>query len=255
MKIITAANGKGGSGKSSMVAGIASYLHWKKKKTFVLDLDTQATLGNWLHDEYPDIDQHDPTILTVEHLKIPLDPTGAIETAMTKLGELQEREDLDYLVIDTKGEQGQLTAAISSLSHHVLCPTNTHIVEFEPIVRTYMAIETVMKKIGSDKKIDDIFRVVITRRTPIVSADVKASAESLRKNFTLINGPAESSSYSAAFRFGTTIDCLMTTSERVIHDETMKAGLRANAKKEYDRHSKSLGILEGMMEELTGKAA
>lgn len=52
MKIITAANSKGGAGKSIMMAAFASVLHHEGKRVRAIDLDPQGTFASWLEPEY-----------------------------------------------------------------------------------------------------------------------------------------------------------------------------------------------------------
>ena len=249
MKVISAASSKGGAGKSSLVVGIASYLHWKKKKTMILDLDPQGSVALWLSKKFEGIDQIDPDFLTVE----PLVPEGEDETKIRviadRLGKLAESGDYEYLIIDTKGEQAKITSAIGAFSDFVLCPTNGHAIEFEPVVKTYLNLSSVIKELNLQSDPNNLFSVILSKRKVIESSEVRSAQNMLAERFKVIPGPTESASYNQAIQFGTTIDCLLS-SVKTVMDTSEIAKERASAKRAYERHQKSLQTLDFMMTQL-----
>lgn len=249
MKVISAASSKGGAGKSSLVIGIASYLHWKKKKTMILDLDPQGSVALWLSNQFEDIDPIDPDLLSVEALVPDGNDETKIRVIANRLGELAESGDYDYLLIDTKGEQAKITSAIGAYSDFVLCPTNGHAIEFEPVVKTYMNLSTVIKELGLPTDPDKLFSVILSKRKVVESGEVRSSQKMLAERFNVIAGPTESASYNQAIQFGTTIDRLLSTVQS-IRDTSEVAKLRANAKRACERHEKSLETLDFMMTQL-----
>jgi len=251
MRTITCAASKGGAGKSALIIGIASLLHSKGKKTLILDMDEQASLANWLSDDFADIPRVDPNLMKVEALL----PTGGeaerITQIVERLVEIEKTGEVDYLLIDTKGEQAKLTAAIGAYSDYVLCPTNGNAIEFEPVVKTYLGLKAMIDELRSDEKIEDFFKVVLTRRKTVEAADIRASQATLAENFNAVLGPMESSSYNKAIQIGTSIDCLLVASKSVL-EHTDKSDLRTAARREVERHTKALHIIETMMNQILG---
>jgi len=247
MITITFAASKGGAGKSMLAIGIASVLHHWGKKTLVLDLDEQGSLANWITDDYADIPRPDPNILTVEALKLEGDEAAKIARVVERLGEIQASGQYEYLLIDTKGEQARLTAGIGAYSDHVLCPTNGHAIEFEPVVKTYMGLKATLEALELKVDPNTLFKVILTKQKTVEAGDIRASQKLLRENFTTIGGPLESSAFNKAVQLGTTIDQIAEAVKGVL-DTTENAKQRATAKREYERQVKALKGLEIMLE-------
>ena len=102
-KVVTFANIKGGSGKSTLCVNIAAMLTKLKFDVCVIDADPQKSTSDWI------INTKDPLLSQVTCIEI-LDPEKFVEL------------DYDFVLIDTQGSLNKELAGFLRVSSLVLVP-------------------------------------------------------------------------------------------------------------------------------------
>ena len=102
-KVVTFANIKGGSGKSTLCVNIAAMLTKLKFKVCVVDADPQKSTSDWI------TNTKDPLLSQVTCIEI-LDPEKFVEL------------DYDFVLIDTQGSLNKELAGFLRVSSLVLVP-------------------------------------------------------------------------------------------------------------------------------------
>jgi chromosome partitioning protein len=100
MKIIAVLNEKGGTGKSTIAANLATLLHRRGRNVVLVDADPQGTARDWRAASPQDMD---------------LPPVVAIDRAVM-LGQSLRSLSADFAVIDSPAKAGDMAAAIVSAS-------------------------------------------------------------------------------------------------------------------------------------------
>lgn len=107
MKVISFVTQKGGSGKSTTAASIAVAAFQAGQKVFMLELDRQGTLSDWIEsrqaDEGPEFEKIDAT---------------ALDQALTTL----EAAGYELVVVDTPGIDSPAANAAMRVAHLCLVP-------------------------------------------------------------------------------------------------------------------------------------
>ena len=104
MKIIAVLNEKGGTGKSTIAANLATALHRQGKRVVLVDADPQGTARDWRAASPKGLD---------------LPPVVGIDRAATLSNSLKSLS-ADFAVIDAPAKAGDMAASIVSASHLAL---------------------------------------------------------------------------------------------------------------------------------------
>ena len=104
MKIIAVLNEKGGTGKSTIAANLATLLHRRGRSVVLVDADPQGTARDWRAASPQETD---------------LPPVIAIDRA-AMLGQSLRSLSADFAVIDSPAKAGDMAAAIVSASNLAL---------------------------------------------------------------------------------------------------------------------------------------
>lgn len=100
MKVIAVLNEKGGTGKSTIAANLATLLHRRGRSVVLVDADPQGTARDWRAASPQEMD---------------LPPVVAIDRA-AMLGQSLKSLSADFAVIDSPAKAGDMAAAIVSAS-------------------------------------------------------------------------------------------------------------------------------------------
>lgn len=100
MKVIAVLNEKGGTGKSTIAANLATLLHRRGRNVVLVDADPQGTARDWRAASPQEMD---------------LPPVVAIDRA-AMLGQSLKSLSADFAVIDSPAKAGDMAAAIVSAS-------------------------------------------------------------------------------------------------------------------------------------------
>ena len=189
MKVLTIANRKGGVGKSTCAAHLATEAVKHNIKTIIIDLDPQKTLEEWWKRR--------------EEEDIPLVEICEVELSHT-IEKLQEK-GFDLCIIDTPGDASQNARNGIAVADLVLIPSKPTAPDLSAIGRTIGMVEEHEKK----------FVFVLTQC--IVRAKSTFQASSVLSSFGAVAPAAISNrvSYSAAMGAGTSA----CQSDRVAEEE------------------------------------
>lgn len=106
--IITVANLKGGTGKSTLALALATTLHRASHRVLLIDADTQGTCRQWAV-RATEEDREGPPVISLDARSLARD--------LTKLS-----EGYDVVIIDTPGRLGAEARAAMLQAHLVLLP-------------------------------------------------------------------------------------------------------------------------------------
>jgi chromosome partitioning protein len=167
MKIIAFSNQKGGVGKTSLLVHVAFFLHERRSKTLVIDLDTQANASFTLSDfqvlsgasrclsnySFGDADLQrlsfvetlglfsaDAKLLDIERLE----PQSVIDNFKFNMGCFEEM-GYKYVLIDTAPAMGIRLAAALSVSTHVIAPVELEVYSLQGIKLMVQTIHNIKK--------------------------------------------------------------------------------------------------------------
>ena len=104
MKVIAVLNEKGGTGKSTIAANLATLLHRRGRSVVLVDADPQGTARDWRAASPQEMD---------------LPPVVAIDRA-AMLGQSLKSLSADFAVLDSPAKAGDMAAAIVSASNIAL---------------------------------------------------------------------------------------------------------------------------------------
>ena len=247
---ITLAQSKGGSGKSSLVIGLASALHRSGRRTLILDLDEQRSVHDWL--EEAGTAGNGPVSceprLRVEAISGE-QPAAMLRSVVDRVVKAAE-EGYDFVLIDTKGEAALVTAGIAASSDYVLCPTNGHLVEYEPVLRTYKGFAAALRHLseGADPRMH--FRIVFNRIQPVESREVRDARRSLSEALPSIFGIPESSAINLAISRGTTLDLIEREAMDRLERHALHPKERERCRREALRCAKLLDAFDDVLKRL-----
>jgi chromosome partitioning protein len=188
-KIIAICNQKGGTGKTTSAINIASYLALAQKKVLLVDLDPQANATSGLG-----INRHNVTKSTyhiileevalkeilqktaIENLFIApanLDLTGAEVELVSALGReyrlkralQQEKENFDFIIIDSPPSLGLLTINSLCASDSVLIPVQCEYYALEGVTQLVNTITLVKDNLNPGLAVEGVLLTMADFRT------------------------------------------------------------------------------------------
>lgn len=148
MKIISFANAKGGSGKTTSAALLCSGLCARGFRVSVLDCDPLFPLYDWVHGaRHPNVKavQITDTNRLANHIKA-------------------QKSQVDYVIVDLSGATNVMNALSFALSDLVLVPMQGSIMDARGAVHTIELIKTV----ADNQRAAINTSVVLTRVSPLV---------------------------------------------------------------------------------------
>lgn len=125
MKVLTVANRKGGAGKSTCAAHLASEAVRSGLKTILIDMDPQKTLEMW----WGKRDEENPYLIDTNANDLPT----SIETLHEK--------SFDLCIIDTPGDASQNAIAGIKVADLVIIPSKPTAPDLSAIGRTISMVE------------------------------------------------------------------------------------------------------------------
>lgn len=177
MKTLSLVTQKGGSGKSTLAACLAVVAEEAGERVFLLDLDRQGTLANW-------IERREAETPAFDRVSSAPDLTSALSQI--------EAQGFTLTIIDTAGADTPLTTAAISAADFCLVPTRPTPADLEATQPTLEAIQSLRRK----------FAFVLTQ-TPVRSARVTEAASGLRLFGVLVEPPiAQRNDYQDAIGSG-----------------------------------------------------
>lgn len=183
-KVITIGNRKGGVGKTTTVAAIASCLQKKNFQVLLIDLDSQCNLSSNVG-----VDVYGKTILDVFKGKVKtkdaiipgkicdiipgsLDFGKINDELNNKTGReyrlieslVSINEDYDYVIIDTPPELGLATTNALTASDQLIIPTTAESFSLDGIAQLYDSVHDVWKYTNKDLEISGILVTLYNNR-------------------------------------------------------------------------------------------
>lgn len=153
MKIISLLNEKGGVGKSTLAANLATALHRDGKSVVLIDGDPQGTLRDWRSASPPAADL--PPVVALDRPQL-----------LTSINSLKA----EFVVIDTPAKAEEMAATAIRLSHIAL-------IVIQPcgadIWASAAAVKLVRRKLGVGGKIDAAFVLNRMSSSTNLSRDVR----------------------------------------------------------------------------------
>ncbi|UVC10320.1 ParA family protein [Rhizobium sp. TH2] len=150
MPVITVANTKGGAGKTTAAALIATELAQMGLNVTVFDSDPQHWFSQWFETAKP----RGPISL-VNHVT-----ASALEGHMRRMDRAR-----DYYLIDLAGERNQLTATALAFSNHVLIPVQGAGMDAKGAAK----ILDILARIKAETGVDIPHSVLLSRVNPMVT--------------------------------------------------------------------------------------
>jgi chromosome partitioning protein len=150
MPVITVANTKGGAGKTTAAALIATELAQMGLNVTVFDSDPQHWFSQWFETAKPR-----GTISLVNHVT-----AAALESHIRYMD-----KSSDYYIIDLAGERNQLTATALAFSSHVLIPVQGAGMDAKGAAK----ILDILARIKAETGLDIPHSVLLSRVNPMVT--------------------------------------------------------------------------------------
>lgn len=154
MKTLTLVTQKGGSGKSTLAANLAVAAQEAGERVFLLDLDRQGTLANW-------IERREAGTPAFDRIASTADLTAALTTI--------EAQGFTLAVLDTAGADTPLATAAIVAADLCLVPTRPTPADLEATQPTLEAIQSTRRKFA-----------FVLNQTPVRSARLNEAAAGLR---------------------------------------------------------------------------
>ncbi|WP_176454380.1 AAA family ATPase [Sinorhizobium fredii] len=154
MKTLVLVTQKGGSGKSSLAASLAVAAEEAGERVFMLDLDRQGTLANWINRrtaETPGFDR--------------VNTEGELNTALATLAD----QKFTLTIIDTPGTDNPLVTAAIRAADLCLVPTRPTPADLEATQPTLEAIQSTRRRFA-----------FVLNQTPVRSSRLNEAAAGLR---------------------------------------------------------------------------
>ena len=194
-KIITVANQKGGTGKTTSVCNLGNALAREGKKVLLIDFDPQANLSMSFGIERPDelsMSMHDVLSLVMDGTALPADKgeyilsgkrldiiPSNINLSVTEInlrdemsGESTLKELLEplrakysYIIIDTNPYLGMLTINALAVCDSVIIPVSPQLWSATGLTDLMQTISKVKRKINPNIKVDGILLTMCDERT------------------------------------------------------------------------------------------
>lgn len=163
MKTLTLVTQKGGSGKSTLAASLAVAAEQAGERVFILDLDRQGTLANWIDRREIETPGFDRVATSAE-----------LETALAAL----EQQKFTLVVLDTPGTDSPLVTSAISAADLCLIPTRPTPADLEATQPTLEAIHSTRSKFA-----------FVLNQTPIRSSRLSEAAKGLKMMGVLADPP------------------------------------------------------------------
>lgn len=188
-KIITICNQKGGTGKTTSAINVVTYLALQQKKVLLIDLDPQANATSGLGINKHNIQKSTYHILleevelkeilqntAINNLYIApsnLDLTGAEVELVSALGReyrlkkalLKEKENFDFIIIDSPPSLGLLTINALCAAGSILIPVQCEYYALEGLTQLVNTIELVKNNLNPGLAIEGVFLTMADYRT------------------------------------------------------------------------------------------
>lgn len=177
-KIISLAQHKGGTGKTTSAVNIGAAMSLNKKKVLVIDLDPQANMSQSLGIAEEELgiygalrEEHDlkTAIINIREnldaVPADLDLSGAEIELSSEAGReyiLKElldpvRDEYDYILIDSPPSLGLLTVNALTASNEVLIPLQAQFLSIRGLSKLIEIIEKIKKRLNKQLKIGGVF--------------------------------------------------------------------------------------------------
>lgn len=200
--VISVALQKGGVGKSTTAQALASTLGFKKKKTLLIDMDSQCnvtyasgvdTPGRTVTDvlggdceaqeaivkcKYYDMIAADQYLSNVEMAEV--SPTLLKNTVIAPLRDLY-----DFIVIDTPPALGNLSYNALSASDYVVIPSEPRPFALQGLGALHETIKSVQKNVNPGLKVLGILLIKYSNRT-VLNRDIKDMIEDYAKEMNTV---------------------------------------------------------------------
>ena len=188
-KIIAICNQKGGTGKTTSAINIASYLALAQKKVLLVDLDPQANATSGLGINRHSVKKSTYHIIleevelteilqktAIENLLVApsnLDLTGAEVELVSALGReyrlkralQKEKENFDFIIIDSPPSLGLLTINTLCAADSVLIPVQCEYYALEGVTQLVNTINLVKDNLNPGLKIEGVLLTMADFRT------------------------------------------------------------------------------------------
>jgi len=188
-KIVTVCNQKGGTGKTTSAINIAAYLALAGKRVLLIDLDPQANATSGLGINKHDIKKSTYHVLleelnikdilqptTVTNLLLApsnLDLTGAEVELVGALGRenrlkkslLSEKDNFDFVIIDSPPSLGLLTINALCAADSVLIPVQCEFYALEGLTQLVNTIDLVKNNLNPNLAIEGVLLTMADFRT------------------------------------------------------------------------------------------
>jgi chromosome partitioning protein len=188
-KIIAICNQKGGTGKTTSAINIASYLALAQKKALLVDLDPQANATSGLGINRHSVQKSTYHIIleevelneilqktAIENLFIApsnLDLTGAEVELVSALGReyrlkralQKEKENFDFIIIDSPPSLGLLTINSLCAADSVLIPVQCEYYALEGVTQLFNTINLVKDNLNPGLQIEGVLLTMADFRT------------------------------------------------------------------------------------------
>lgn len=188
-KVIAICNQKGGTGKTTSAINIATYLALAEKKVLLVDLDPQANATSGLGINKHNVQKSTYHLLLeeaeikelIQAASLPnlwlvpsnLDLTGAEIELVSALGReyrlkkalAKEKENFDYLLIDSPPSLGLLTINGLCTADSVLIPVQCEYYALEGLSQLINTINLVKNNLNPDLVLEGVFLTMADLRT------------------------------------------------------------------------------------------
>lgn len=177
MKTLTLVTQKGGSGKSTLAANLAVAAQESGERVFLLDLDRQGTIANW-------IERREANTPAFDRITSAADLSTALATI--------EAQGFTLTILDTAGADTPLATAAIVAADLCLVPARPTPADLEATQPTLEAIQSTRRKFA-----------FVLNQTPVRSARLTEAAAGLRVFGVLAEPPiAQRNDYQDAIGSG-----------------------------------------------------
>lgn len=200
--VISVALQKGGVGKSTTAQALASTLGFKKKKTLLIDMDSQGNvtyasgvdtpaktitdvLGGdckpdeaLIHCKYYDLLAADEYLTNVEG-------SEEVEPTLLKDSIAELRNQYDFIVIDTPPALGNLSVNSLVASDYVVIPCEPRPFALQGLEALYNTIQSVQNSLNPSLKVLGILLIKYSNRT-VLNRDIKDMIEDYAKQMNTV---------------------------------------------------------------------
>ena len=163
MKVLALVTQKGGSGKSTLAANLAVAAGEAGERVFLLDLDRQGTLANWIRRREAETPGFDRVANAAE-----------LQNALATLAQ----QDITLTILDTAGADTPLATAAITAADLCLVPTRPTPADLEATQPTLEAIQATRRKFA-----------FVLNQTPVRSSRLNEAAAGLRMLGVLAEPP------------------------------------------------------------------